>query len=104
LYLENYTFIKGVSIQLKKKYQYLSDELQNKKNPYIEEIMYSAISDAYSKGFISTDTLKKDIETLNLNLEYFEDIIFDETVDDEDDDLNEDLRINLLQKLNDNRV
>jgi len=97
-YLSNYGFLKGVLSEAKTKLSKQAKELLSNDNPYIDDTMYTIIPKAFEYGYVSLDKLEKEINILNLDKEYFSDIL-NSVEDDEDEEISEEHKDKLIRKL-----
>lgn len=98
-YLSNYDFIKKTLKERKTRYAKRMQELMNTENPYIDEIMYKLIPKAYNYGYVSLDKVENDVIQLGLSMDIIAEFLEIEDSEDEDE-IDNDLRENLLKKLN----
>lgn len=97
-YLSNYNFLKGSLSEAKTKFSKQARELLSNDNPFIDDNMYAIIPKAFERGYVSLDKLEKEIKILNLDKEYFSDIL-KVAEDDEEDEVSNELKQKLLRKL-----
>lgn len=100
-YLSNYNFLKGTLSEAKTIFSKQVKELLNNDNPYIDDNMYAIIPKAFERGYVSIDKLEKEIKILNLDKEYFSDIlkIAEDNEEDEEDEISNELKEKLMSKL-----
>lgn len=84
--ISNYEFIKNTFAKAKKLYKREIEQLLSNDNPYIHEVMYEMIPNAFNSGYVSLDKLENDARLLLLEVDRL-DVTIDTDEEEADDDL-----------------
>lgn len=67
--ISNYEFIKNTFVKAKSLYKRQIEELLSNDNPYIREVMYEMMPNAFNSGYVSLDKLENDAKILLLEVD-----------------------------------